>query len=195
MKLRLVAVPVILCSFVSAQAAADSISVSLSNDTAYAEYGKPLEYSAYGRTDLEIGVMNTDSKDLMATVGIAMIGEVGSQAPGLQFGLTIKGYAISFEESDYDVAAITLGAKAWFVPPQASRIGVVVHGNYAPAITTYADAETLWEAGIRAEYEVLPGAAMFMGYRRVSATLEGQPANNSDIDMDEGGHMGLRMTF
>jgi len=195
MKLRLVAASALLGSFVSAQAAADSISVSLSNDTAYAEYGMPLEYSAYGRTDLEFGVMNTDSSDLMGTVGISMIGEVGSQAPGLQFGLTIKGYAMSFDESDIDVAAITLGVKAWFVPPQASRIGVIVHGNYAPAITTYADAETLWEAGIRAEYEVLPGAAMFVGYRRVSATLESQPADNADIDMDEGGHIGLRMTF
>ena len=63
--------------------------------------------------------------------------------------------------------------------------------NFGPDITTFGDAERFWDFNTRAEYEVLPEAAVYLGYRKVETRLE----RKVDVDLDKGWHIGLRMTF
>ncbi len=191
MKFRTLLVPV-LFGCASLTAVADEVEVNLSNDTAYLQYASPLEYNGYGRTDLEIGALYTEADDLLGSIGIAMLGEAGSEAPGLSFGLTIKAYAMNLDAADATLGAITLGGKVRYSPPSVSRLAVLGYLNYAPAITTFGDSENLREVGVRAEYEVLPGAAIYIGYREIATELE---ESGAEIKLDDQGHVGLRISF
>jgi len=189
MKLQVSIAGLIVC-LSSAVAQAQEVDLSLSDDTVLARYVMPLSYSGYGRTDAEFGVMYTESDNFLMSAGLSMIGEVGSHAPGLQGGVSIKAYGVSLD-GGADVGALTMGGKLWFVPPAMSRAGLIAQLNFGPDITTFGDAKRFWDFRARAEYEVLPEAAVYVGYRKVRATLE----NSVDVDLDKGWHVGLRMSF
>ena len=178
-------------ALVSASASADQVDVNLSNDTAFMQYASTLNYNGYGRTDMEIGALYTEADDVMGTFGVSMTGEAGSDVPGLNFGLTVRLYAVNLDAPDASLAAVALGGGATYKPAPESRFGVIAYLNYAPDITTFGDAENLMETGLRAEYEVLPGAAAYVGYRLIRTELVGL----GDIDLDDGGHVGLRLSF
>ncbi len=178
-------------ALVSAGASADQVDVNLSNDTAYMKYASTLNYNGYGRTDMEIGALYTEAGDVMGSFGMFMTGEAGSDVPGLGFGLTVRLYAMNLDAPDASLAAVALGGGATYKPAPGSRFGVTAYINYAPNITTFGDAENLMETGLRAEYEVLPGAAAYVGYRLIRTELVGL----GDIDLDDGGHVGLRLSF
>ncbi len=191
MKFRALLFPAMF-SCVSLTAFADEVEVNLSNDTAYLQYASPMEYNGYGRTDLEVGVLYSESDDLLGAIGIAMLGEVGSEVPGLSVGLTVKAYAVNVDAVNATLGAITLGGKVRYSPPAANRFAVVGYLNYAPAITTFGDSENLREMGARAEYEVLPGAAIYIGYREITTELEN---GGPEVKLDDQGHVGLRISF
>ncbi len=196
MKLR-ASIAALLC-VLGFEANAREIDLSLSNDTALIRYATPISYSGSGKTDLDVGFMYTESDNVMILGGIEMMGEAGSHAPGLHFGVGIKGYGVSLDSGD-DVGSVTLGAKGWYVPPQINRLGLVAQLYFGPDITTFGDAEKFWDFSGRAEYEVLPEAAVYVGYRNVRARLErnvpGNPGNSRDVDLDKGWHIGVRMSF
>ncbi len=189
MKLQASIAALIVC-LSSTVVQAQEVDVSLSNDTVLARYVMPISYSGYGRTDADFGVMYTESDNFMLSAGLSMIGEVGSHAPGLQGGVSIKMYGVSLD-GGADVGALTLGGRVWFVPPSMSRAGLIAQLNFGPDITTFGDAKRFWDFNTRAEYEVLPEAAVYVGYRMVRATLE----SGVDVDLDKGWHVGLRMSF
>lgn len=188
--MRLRASVAALIMLLGAEAGARELDLSLSNDTALLRYATPISYSGYGRTDVDVGFMYTESNDVMVLGGIEMMGEAGSHAPGLHFGVGVKGYGVSLDSGD-DVGSITLGAKGWYVPPQLNRMGLVAQLYFGPDVTTFGDAERFWDFSARAEYEVLPEAALYVGYRNVRTRL----INNRDVDLDKGWHVGLRMSF
>lgn len=188
--MRLRASIAVLVMLVSAEAGARELDLSLSNDTALLRYAQPISYNAYGHTDVDLGFMYTESDDVMVQGGIEMMGEAGSHAPGLHFGVGVKAYGVSLDSGD-DVGSITLGAKAWYVPPQLNRLGLVTQLYFGPDVTTFGDADRFYDFSARAEYEVLPAAAVYVGYRNVRARLE----NNVDVDLDKGWHLGVRMSF
>lgn len=189
MKLQASFAALILCASTSV-ALAQEVELSLSNDTALARYSMPISYSGYGRTDADFGVMYTESDDFMMSAGLSMMGEVGSHTPGLHGGVSVRAYGVSLDVGD-DVGALTLGGGAWYVPPTMTRVGVVGQLNFGPDITTFGDAKRFWDFNMRAEYEVLPEAAAFLGYRKVRTRLE----RGIDVDLDKGWHIGLRMSF
>ncbi len=172
-------------------ALADQIEVNLSNDTAMVQYATPLNYSGYGRTDAEFGALYTETDDLLGSVGIAMVGEAGSQAPGLAFGLSIKAYAVVLDATDSTLGAVTLGGRVQLIPPGANRLIFSAYLNYAPDITSFGDADKFMDMGLRAEYEILPDASAYIGYRKITAELDG----GVDADLDDAGHVGVRISF
>ena len=188
MKLR-ASVAALMCLF-AVEAGAQEIDLSLSNDTALLRYATPISYSGYGHTDADFGFMFTESNDVMVLGGIEMMGEAGSHAPGLHFGVGIKGYGVALD-TGADVGSVTLGAKVWHVPPSINRLGLVAQFYFGPDVTTFGDAENFWDFTARAEYEVLPEAAVYVGFRNIRTRL----IDNVDVDLDKGWNVGLRMSF
>ena len=172
-------------------ASADSIDLSVSNDTVLGKYVKSLSYSGYGHTDMDFGLMYTESDDLMGLFGITMAGEAGSHAPGLNFGVGARVYALTLDDADKNVGSVTLGGKISYIPPQMNRVGFVGTLDFGPDVTTFGDADRFWAFDGRVEFEVLPEAAVYAGYRKIRARLD----NGIDADLDKGGHLGVRMSF
>ena len=191
MRLRLWIGSVLGC-LTAVNAWAGELEVTLSDESAWVQYTAPISYEDYGRTAVDMGLLYTESDDWLVSLGIGMEGEVGSQAPGLEFGLGVRGYAGRVDD-DYDVSAITLGLLGKFVPPAFSRLGVLAHVNYAPSITAYGDAERFTDAGVRLEYEVLPVASAYLGYRQVEVEVDRD--NKSDVELDETVYVGISLSF
>lgn len=175
----------------SASVLADEVDLSLSNDTALLRYISPISYSGYGRTDAAFGVMYTEANDYLLSAGIEMVGEAGSQAPGLNGGINIELYGASLDYG-YDIGALAIGGKVWYVPPSMSRLGFVAQLNYAPNVTTFGDASRFSDFSTRVEYEVFPDAAVYVGYRKVTARIENTTIN---VNLDKGWHGGIRISF
>ena len=49
----------------------------------------------------------------------------------------------------------------------------------------------LRETGARLEYEIIPQAAVYLGYRRINFGFE----SISDVILEEGAHLGVRIMF
>lgn len=182
----------ILCVSSGVAVSAQSIDLSLSNDTALLRYSMPISYSGSGRTDADFGLLYTEANDLMGMAGITMSGEAGSQVPGLDGGVGFRAYGVSIDRNNADIGAVTIGGMLKYVPPGLNRVGLVGALNYAPNITTFGDAKSFWDFTARVEYEVLPAASVYLGYREVGARME---ISDRDIKLDQGAHIGLKMSF
>lgn len=193
MKLQVSVAALLLCLF-GAEAGAREVDLSLSNDTALLRYATPISYSGYGQTKADIGLMYTEPNDVMFVGGVEMMGEAGSHAPGLHLGVGIKGYAVALD-SGADVGSIALGGKIWYVPPAFNRLGLVGQLYFGPDVTTFGDAEKLLDVHMRVEYEVLPEAAIYVGFRNVRVDVDNTAGGTVNVDLDKGWHLGLRMSF
>jgi len=171
---------------------AGQLDINLNNKTAFAQYGAPVGYHGNGQTDLELGFLFTEASDLMGTVGIAMKTEAGSDIPGLTFGLSVRLYGVSLKAPDANLAATALGGSVLYRPggPEG-RVALIGQLGYAPDIITFGDANNLLEMGLRAEYQISPGAAAYVGYRLIRIDVKG----HGNTELDNGGHVGLRMSF
>lgn len=182
----------ILCVSSGVAVSAQSIDLSLSNDTALLRYSMPISYSGSGRTDADFGLLYTEANDLMGMAGITMSGEAGSQVPGLDGGVGFRAYGVSIDRNNADIGAVTIGGMLKYVPPGLNRVGLVGALNYSPNITTFGDAKSFWDFTARVEYEVLPAASVYLGYREVGVRME---ISDRDIKLDQGAHIGLKMSF
>lgn len=169
---------------------AQELDVSLNNDAAAIRYTMPFKQTAYGHTDVDFGLLYTESNDVLGSAGIGVVGDAGAQSPGLKAGIGVRAYAVSLDNND-DMTALTLGGLIHYNPPTAPRFGVGADIHYAPDVTTFGDAKRFWELGARFEYEILPQASLYLGVRKVRADMD----SGAKIDMDEGAHIGMRMSF
>lgn len=167
-------------------ALANSFDINLSGDSIQAVYG-----SVFRAAEVTVGGLYVDKDDnpWAAHLGLLVSGEPRSAAARSEAGLGARLYFASAGSND--AAALALGGQfRWF--PGDGPVGVGAYGYYAPDIVTGLDAKRLWEAGARVEFEVVRGTAhVYLGYRRMELRLD----NDTDVTVDKGGHVGLRITF
>jgi hypothetical protein len=167
-------------------AAANSFDINLSDDSIQAVYG-----GAFGAAEVTAGGLWVDKDDnpWAAHLGLLVSGEPRSTASRSEAGLGGRLYYVS--AGGNDAAALALGGQfRWF--PGDGPVGVGAYGYYAPDIVTGLDAKRLWEAGARVELEVVRGTAhVYLGYRRMDVRLD----NDTDVTVDKGGHVGVRIAF
>jgi hypothetical protein len=189
MKLRVATIALLFAA--NTAVTAGELDISLSNDTAQVRYYAPMSHSKYGHTDFDVGALYTENDDLMASAGMMMSGDAGSRAPGVHLGVGFRGYGVSFDNINKDLFALTLGGEVLVVPPSERRLGIAFFGNFAPDITTFGDAGQFSEVGGRVQYEVLPEASVYVGYRQIKADLD----PGATVTLDKGLHVGLKMKF
>lgn len=168
------------------RALADSFDINLSNDSIHAIYGR-----AFGAAEVTLGGLYVDKDDdpWAAHLGLLVSGEPRSAASRSEAGLGARLYYASAGSND--AAALALGGQfRWF--PGDGPVGVGAYGYFAPDIVTGLDAKRLWEAGARVEFEVVRGTAhVYLGYRRLELRLD----NDTDVTLDKGVHVGVRIAF
>jgi len=86
---------------------------------------------------------------------------------------------------------LALGGLVRYSPPATQRLGIVGEVYLSPNIVTFGDANRYVETNVRAEYEVIPQAVAYVGYRRVEFGIDNRP---NEI-LDEGVNLGVRISF
>lgn len=156
----------ILCvlSF-SAQAA--KVDVNLAQDSARFTYYSLIGGSNFGRTEMSSGLMYNDDKNLLVELGLQVIDVAGTKSPGLEIGVGPRLYYFSSDVPDASGLVIAVGVNFHYKLAQMQRVIFSGNVHYAPSITSTIDADTYSEIAIRAGYELLPSADIYLGYRGI----------------------------
>ncbi len=169
---------------------ADTLDLNLNNDSVQFLYITPFTSDqGIGGASLEMGMIYTEDNDYLGIIGLDIKGEAGSGSPGLVAGVGVRGYGVNTSRAD--IGALAIGGLLQYSPPALSRLGIVGQIYYSPEILTFMDGRNLLSVEFRVEYKVLTQAIVYLGYRDVSADLDG----GGSVDVDDGGHIGLRFMF
>lgn len=173
-------------AFASGTAAADSLDVNIHNDALRIVYGMGLESVSRG-AELEFGHMFNQDDQSVSHLGFIVSGENWSNAGVFDIGLGARGVYVDVDH--LDATALALGGRVRFSPIQ--RLGVGAFAFHAPEIVSN-DADGYTEWGVRLDYQVLPQAFVYVGYREIELELEdGGP----EVELDDEGHLGMRLMF
>lgn len=173
----------------SAPAGAGALDINLGDNSAQIQYSSAMGRDSLGKSEFHMGFLYTDQDNLLGDVGILVKNDVGTGLPGVTVGIGVKGVMATTDNSD--ALALALGTQVRFSPSAASRFGIAGQFYFAPNIVTFRDADRFIETGVRLEYEILPQAVAYLGYRKIKFGLETGP----DAVLDEGAHVGVKIAF
>ena len=183
----------VLLSLAFTQAvSARSMDINLSNDAAQFKYGTLVGGTTYGRSELTYGLLFNEDDVYLFEVGLLVIDQAGSKSPGLELGIGPKFYFADTDKSDGDAAALGLGGQIRYKNMAAPRIVYNAEGYYAPSIVSFLDADSMFEFNLRLEYEILPTANIYLGYRDIEVEIENSDKN---VELDENVVLGVRFKF
>lgn len=186
------AMGLLLLSTVSTVAAADSFDFNLRDEAVRATYSMELKSGGFSGLSGELGVLYSEDKkqldDTMYHAGLHVSGENWSQSGTFDISIGTRFYYTS--PANLDLSAMAIGGAVRFSP--AHRLGIGGYFYYAPDITAFQDAKTFQEGGVRIDYQLLPQAFVYVGYRNIEVDIVNGPDN---VELDDGAHIGIKMLF
>lgn len=174
---------------VSTTTLADAIDINLRDSSAQLRYGASMGRDTLGKSEIHLGFLYTNKNELLGELGILVKDEVGNGASGLSAGVGIKGLMTGTK--GIDAKALALGGQVRFSPLSDTRFGIIGLVYLSPNIITFGDAERFIETGVRLDYEIIPQATAYLGYRKIKFGLK----TGTDATLDEGIHVGARIMF
>jgi hypothetical protein len=169
---------------------ADTVDINMRDNSVQLQYGASIGRDSLGTSQFHVGYLYTRGNDNFADAGLLVKETAGSSESGLTSGVGLKVILASIGGND--AAALALGGLVHFSPVATPRLGIVGQVYFSPNIVTYRSAERFVEAVARLEFEIIPQAAAYLGYRRISFSLAN--AANSAV-LDSGLHAGVRISF
>lgn len=174
----------------STSALADAFDINLRDNSAQLQYSAAMGTATLGKTEMHMGYLYTSKvNNYFADFGILVKDAVSPDAPGLVVGFGMKGLIAKVNTNN--ASAIALGGLVRYAPPAVPRVGLVASAYWSPNILTFGDSDRSIETGLRVEYEVIPQAAAYIGYRKIRFGIN----NAADETLDEGAHIGVRLSF
>ncbi|WP_412851726.1 YfaZ family outer membrane protein [Ectothiorhodospira shaposhnikovii] len=171
-------------------ASAHTLDIYLSKETAQFNFITDSSAVGFGGADLFFGLFFNEDSDYMLTTGMHVRGVPAGEQP-LTFGVGGKLYFGFIDEPDDKFQALGLGGEVRYTIPANTPMYFALEAYYAPPITSFGDADDLWDVSLRYELEVTPGAAGFIGYRRIETDLD----YKKNYKLDDNIHFGIRFSF
>ena len=179
---------------ISTAALADTVDINLRDTSAQFQYISSLGRDPLGKTKFHAGLLYVNRNNMLGDFGLLVQDELGDNAPGFSVGIGIKGLVAKVTGNSPIVSstsAIALGGLVRYSPPATQRLGIVGEVYLSPNIVTFGDANRYVETNVRAEYEVIPQAVAYVGYRRIGFGIN----NRSYAILNEGVNLGVRISF
>jgi hypothetical protein len=168
---------------------ADAFDINLRDTSAQLQYSAALGHSTLGKSDIHLGYLYTSKSNSFVDFGILVKDEVSANIPGLTAGVGIKGDLAKVNSRN--ASALALGGMVRYAVPAMPKVGVVGAMFYSPNIVTFGDAESTLESTARVEYEIIPQATAYLGYRKINVKLK----NAGEENLDEGVLVGVKLAF
>lgn len=184
----------IFLSVISASTFADALDINLSNDTAHFQYLAKMGSLGEGKSEGHVGFLYNDANNKLVDVGL-VVSNAGNSAAIASLGLGVKVIAARIEKSNS--MSLAIGGQIHITPADDRKFGIIGQVYSAPDIVAFGDAERYLETSLQMEYELIPKASVYIGYRKIEFDLNISPiaGPSVDVDMDEGGHIGVRIAF
>ncbi len=190
MKFRLMGL--FLLGAVSTAATADNLDINLRDEAIRAIYTMDMSGRGKGGASTEFGLLYSEDKkkldDSLFHLGLHVTGENWSQSG--TFVIALGGRVYYTSPGDLELGALGFGGALRFSP--VHRVGIGAHLYYAPDITSFMDAKAFTETGVRVDYQILPQAFVYAGYRTIEVDIEDGP---SDVELDDNAHIGFKLLF
>lgn len=167
---------------------ADAIDINLSSDVAQLQYLAPMGQVGQGKSEFHVGFLYNDSNNGMGDIGLMVMTNAGESDISLGVGAKV----VAVRMNSNHALALALGGQLRLAPLPDKKFGVIGNVHFAPDIVAFGDAESYAESGVRVEYEILPQAAAYAGYRKIKF---GAKPWFPDYTLDEGVHIGVRVAF
>ncbi|MDX1453949.1 MAG: YfaZ family outer membrane protein [Gammaproteobacteria bacterium] len=184
---RSIAIASLLAVALNAPVAAAELNFNVSDEAAKIDYAS--NYS--GGSRISTGLLHNDENAdvYVGHLGLHLVDNAATEARPVIVGL---GGKLLFVDSDVQSgSAIALGSFFRFNFAQANRFAVAGSVHYAPDVIAFNDLTQYIEYDIRAEYEVLKNASIYLGYRNLEVEVDGAV----DVELDDGLHFGMRFVF
>lgn len=182
---------VIFCTAISSNLYARSLDFNLSSESVQAKYATLMGATNYGRTELGFGFLYHEDKNYLGEVSLLVIDEAGSKSPGLEAGVGVKFYYGQADKPDVRFSGIGLGGQLRYRHASAPRIIYSGALFYAPGIVSFQDADQIFDAVATLEFEVIPTANVYVGYRYIETEIKNRP----DVTIDDNFILGMRFKF
>lgn len=203
MKLHQIALGLFTLAAMTATGAAcaeSTLDLNLNSNTARLSFKTPITPTGlYANAGY---LYNSDRGDVI-NAGIHLIGDAGVGPNPLHAGLGGQFYYINPDfpdlpgpgdgplDFDSDAGeALAVGGFLQYQLPDYNRIGFGAHIYYAPGVIAFGGLDRFLEYGVRADYQVLRNANVYIGYRQVKADFGADFYN-----MDSGFHIGMQLNF
>jgi hypothetical protein len=173
----------VLFALASGSALADSLDINLHNDAMRATFAHAVNPGM----EWDVGHLFNDDSDSITHVGMHVSGENWSRAGIFDIGL--GGRALWVRNDVDDEAAIALGVRVRFSP--VHRLGIGGEFYHAPDIIAFGDAESYTEVSLRLDYQILPKALVYVGYRNIEMDFAGL----RDVELEDDFHLGMKLLW
>ena len=171
---------------------ANDLEAALTSETAQFTFRSDSSLVGWGGSELGFGLFYNDVSDYMAQLSLMQRRQASKQNP-LTLGVGVRAYAGQLDDLDQDIFAIGIGAELRYTFPGVMPMALYLTGHFAPKITSFSDAEEIFDYNLGFQIEILPQTTAFIGVRHLEVDLENF-IRDYELD-DDRMHVGIRMTF
>ncbi len=175
--------------FAGNAAFADSLDINLRDSSAQVKYSASMGRDTLGKSEMHLGVLYADKDNYLADLGLLVQDQIGAKSPDITVGVGIK--AVAARAAANNGSAIAIGALVGVKPIPDPRLNIVGQVYASPTILSFGETTRYVDTAVRVEFEIIPQALVYVGYRTTSLELK----NKAKAKLDDGLTIGLRMTF
>ena len=173
----------VLLALASGGALADSLELNLHDEALRATFA----HVARPGMEWDVGHYYNEDDVTVTHLGLHVSGENWSKAGTFDVGL--GGRLLLVRSDEEDASALALGARVRFSP--VHRVGIGGELYFAPDITTFDEATRYTEATVRADYQLLPQALLYVGYRVIEMDFD----DVDDVEIDDSFQVGMKLLW
>lgn len=181
------AAAVLPLALIATHANAGNLELKLNDSMAEFNYFAGAANAGLQDGELGFGFLFNEDNDLVGTVSFVSSGRMDES---LSFSIGVKSHLVHVDTPSETLVTFGLGAGVGYTL-RGTPITLSANGFVAPNILTFGDASGLTEWELRAQAQVLPNAAVFVGWRALSVDLD----TIGNYDVDDAFHVGLQLRF